>query len=152
MDRIDQKILDALQLDGRIPVVELAEAIGLSPTPCHRRLKKLESTGVIRGYTARIDLQQYGLTVNAFVSVKLRQSNDEAMRKFESKVQALDEVVECYLVSGSQDYVLRVVSKSLKTYEQFIRYELTNISVVSTVESIFAFGQVKQLSKLPKTT
>jgi Lrp/AsnC family transcriptional regulator, leucine-responsive regulatory protein len=82
----------------------------------------------------------------------LRQSNDEAMRKFEKKIQALDEVVECYLVSGSQDYLLRVVSTSLKTYEKFIRYELTNIKEVDTVESIFAFGQVKQLSKLPRIT
>jgi len=149
MDRIDQKILDALQVDGRVPVVELAESIGLSSTPCHRRIKKLEAGGIITGYTARIDLQRYGLTVNAFVSVKLRQSNDEVMRRFERQIQALDEVVECYLVSGRQDYVLRVVSESLKTYEQFIRYELTNIGEVSTVESIFAFGQVKQHSKLP---
>jgi len=149
MDRIDQKILDALQVDGRAPVVELAESIGLSSTPCHRRIKKLEAGGIISGYSARIDLQRYGLTVTAFVSVKLRQSNDEVMRRFERQIQALDEVVECYLVSGRQDYVLRVVSESLKTYEQFIRHELTNIKEVSTVESIFAFGQVKQHSKLP---
>jgi len=149
MDRIDQKILDALQVDGRVPVVELAESIGLSSTPCHRRIKKLEAGGIISGYSARIDLQRYGLTVTAFVSVKLRQSNDEVMRRFERQIQALDEVVECYLVSGRQDYVLRVVSESLKTYEQFIRHELTNIKEVSTVESIFAFGQVKQHSKLP---
>ena len=149
---MDQKILDALQVDGRVPVVELAESIGLSPTPCHRRIRMLESRGVISGYAAKIDLEHYGLTVNAFVNVKLRQSNDEVMRKFESKIQALDEVVECYLVSGSQDYVLRVVSKNLKTYERFIRYELTNIIEVDSVESIFAFGQVKQLSKLPKIT
>ncbi|MDZ7768658.1 MAG: Lrp/AsnC family transcriptional regulator [Woeseiaceae bacterium] len=108
MDRIDQKILDALQVDGRIPVVELAESIGLSPTPCHRRIKILESIGIISGYAAKIDLEHYGLTVNAFVSVRLRQSNDEAMRKFESKIQVMDEVLECYLVSGRQDYVLRV--------------------------------------------
>lgn len=149
MDRIDQKILDALQVDGRIPVVELAESIGLSSTPCHRRIRKLESSGIVTGYTARIDLQSYGLTVNAFVSVRLRQSNDEVMRSFERQIQLLDEVVECYLVSGRQDYVLRVVSESLKTYEHFIRYELTNIREVSNVESIFAFGQVKEHSKLP---
>jgi Lrp/AsnC family leucine-responsive transcriptional regulator len=143
MDRIDQRILDVLQHAGRIPVIELASQVGLSATPCHRRLRQLESGGVITGYAARIDLERYGLSVNAFVNVKLRQSTDSAMRKFESKIQLLDEVIECYLVSGRQDYVLRVVSRSLKTYEQFIRHELTNIEEISSVESIFAFGQVK---------
>lgn len=150
MDRIDQKILDVLQHSGRIPVIELADRVELSATPCHRRLRQLESSGIITGYAARIDLERYGLSVNAFVNVKLRQSTDNAMRKFEGKIQAIDEVVERYLVSGRQDYVLRVVSKSLKTYEQFIRHELTNIEEVSSVESMFAFGQVKKLSKLPK--
>ncbi len=133
MDRIDQRILDVLQHSGRIPVIELAGRVELSATPCHRRLRQLESSGIITGYAARIDFERYGLSVNAFVNVKLRQSTDNAMRKFEAKIQALDEVIECYLVSGRQDYVLRVVSKSLKTYEQFIRHELTNIEEVSSV-------------------
>ncbi len=150
MDRIDQKILDALQLDGRIRVVDIAESVGLSPTPCLRRIKKLESSRIISGYAARIDLERYGLAVNTFVSVRLRHSRDDTMLKFERKVQALDEVIECYLVSGKQDYLLRVVSKSLKTYEQFIRHQLTKIAEVNSVESIFAFGQVKQLSVLPR--
>jgi len=149
MDRIDQKIVNVLQIDGRIPIVELAESVGLSPTPCHRRVSKLESSGIISGYAAKIDHERYGLTVNAFVSVSLRQSTDDTMRKFERKIQAMDEVIECYLVSGKQDYLLRVVSKSLKTYEQFIRYALTNLVEVNSVESIFAFGHVKQLSRLP---
>lgn len=150
MDKVDQTILDVLQHSGRIPVIELAGRVELSATPCHRRLRQLESSGIITGYSARIDHERYGLTVNAFVNVKLRQSTDNAMRKFEGKIQAMDEVIECYLVSGRQDYVLRVVSKSLKTYEQFIRHELTNIEEVSSVESIFAFGQVKKMSRLPK--
>jgi Lrp/AsnC family leucine-responsive transcriptional regulator len=150
MDRIDQRILDVLQHSGRIPVIELAGRVELTATPCHRRLRQLESSGIITGYAARIDLESYGLSVNAFVNVKLSQSTDNAMRRFEAKIQAMDEVIECYLVSGRQDYVLRVVSKSLKTYEQFIRHELTNIEEVSSVESIFAFGQVKKLSRLPK--
>lgn len=150
MDRIDQKILDLLQLSGRIPVIELADSVELSATPCHRRLRKLESSGVITGYAARIDLERYGLSVNAFVNVKLRQSTDNTMRRFEGKIQAMDEVIECFLVSGRQDYLLRVVSRSLKTYEQFIRHELTSIEEVSSVESMFAFGQVKKLSRLPR--
>lgn len=150
MDRVDQKILDMLQLSGRIPVNELADSVELSATPCHRRLRKLESSGIITGYAARIDLERYGLSVNAFVNVKLRQSTDNSMRRFEGKIQAMDEVIECYLVSGRQDYLLRVVSRSLKTYEQFIRHELTSIEEVSSVESMFAFGQVKKLSRLPR--
>lgn len=152
MDRIDQAILDLLQVVGRIPVAELAESVGLSATTCHRRMKTLESSGIIRGYGAKIDPEHYGLTVNAFVSVRLRKSTEDVMRSFESKVLLLDEVIECYLVSGSQDYLLRVVSKNLKTYEQFIRHELTTTVEVKSVESIFAFGQVKALSRLPKNT
>lgn len=89
------------------------------------------------------------MMVNAFVSVKLRHSTDNAMKVFENEIQSLDEVIECCLVSGKQDYLLRVVSKTLKTYEEFIRHRLTKVAEVDSVESIFCFGQVKQKSRLP---
>lgn len=149
MDRIDHKILTVLQREGRIPIIDLAESVGLSATPCRRRIANLEASGVITGYGARVDIERYGLMVNAFVSVRLQRSTDDAMRKFETAIQVLDEVAECCLVSGKQDYLLRVVSQNLKTYERFIRQHLTNIPEVSTVESIFCFGHVKQMSKLP---
>jgi Lrp/AsnC family leucine-responsive transcriptional regulator len=147
---MDQRILDVLQHSGRIPVIELAGRVELTATPCHRRLRQLESSRIVTGYAAKIDFESYGLSVNAFVNVKRSQSTDNAMRKFEAKIQAMDEVIECDLVSGRQDDVLRVVSRSLKTCEQFIRHERTSIEEVSSVESIFAFGPVKRLSRLPK--
>jgi Lrp/AsnC family leucine-responsive transcriptional regulator len=124
---MDQRILDVLQHSGRIPVIELASRVELTATPCHQRLRQLESSGIVTGYAAKIDFESYGLSVNAFVNVKRSQSTDNAMRKFEAKIQAMDEVIECDLVSGRQDDVLRVVSRSLKTCEQFIRHERTSI-------------------------
>lgn len=150
LDRIDQKILEHLQIDARTPLAQLSDLVGLTPSPCHRRIRRLEAKGVINGYTARIDQEEYGLSVNAFVSVRLRQSTELAMQKFERQIQELDDVVECFLVSGRQDYLLRVVSRTLKTYEHFIRHDLTSVDEIYSVESIFAFGQVKRQSKLPQ--
>lgn len=149
MDRIDQKILGLLQTHARMPLAELADAVGLTASPCHRRIRRLETAGVITGYSVRIDEELYGLMVNAFVSVKLRRSSEDSMKVFEYEIQALDEVIECYLVSGKQDYLLRVVSETLKSYEKFIRHRLTKVAEVDSVESIFAFGQVKRRSTLP---
>lgn len=149
MDRIDQKILNELRRDGRISNADLAERVSLSPSPCARRVRNLEKAGIIEGYTANINLEKYGLPINAFVSVELNQPDEDTMKQFERGVQRFDEVMECYLVSGKQDYLLRVVSPSLSAYEQFIRKELTQIPEIRSIESIFAFGQVKKRSELP---
>ena len=149
MDAIDRKIIEALQENARLTNQELAERVGLSPSPCLRRLRKLESDGVLRGYRAQVDQQRYGLPINVFVAIRLERQTDAAIRAFEQAIQVLDEVQECYLMTGSRDYLLRVVSRSLESYERFIRERLTRIEGIASIESSFAFNQVKKNPRLP---
>jgi Lrp/AsnC family leucine-responsive transcriptional regulator len=149
MDPIDQKILKELQLDGRLTNHELSDRVGLSPSPCLRRVRALEKAGVINGYSANLNQEACGFPINAFVSVRLDKPNDEVMKKFEKGIQSLSEVLECYLITGTQDYLLRVVARSLKSYESFMRNELTKLPHIQSIESSFAFGQVKQQTVLP---
>lgn len=149
MDAIDRKIIREIQKDGALTNLELSEKVNLSPSPCLRRVKNLEKTGLIQGYTAIIDPESYGLPINSFVSIRLSEQTDSRIKAFEDAIQALDEVLDCYLMSGQQDYLLRVVSSSLKSYENFIREKLTRIPGISSLESNFAFGQVKRKNIYP---
>jgi len=149
MDRIDQNILQQLQQDGRLTNQELADRVSLSPSPCLRRVRKLEEAGVIKGYTAIIDHKKYGLSILAFVSVRLEKHSDSLINSFESGIQELDEVQACYLISGSRDYLLQVVTEDLDGYERFIRKKLRLVPGIGQLESNFVFDQVKQLVKLP---
>lgn len=149
MDAIDRRIIGALQENARLTNQELADRVGLSPSPCLRRLRKLEADGVLRGYTALIDQQRYGLPINVFVSIRLERQTDAAIRAFEQAIQDLDEVQECYLMTGARDYLLRVVSQSLESYERFVRERLTRIEGIASIESSFAFNQVKKSPRLP---
>jgi Lrp/AsnC family leucine-responsive transcriptional regulator len=149
MDAIDRKIVSALQADGRLTNQELSERVGLSPSPCLRRVRNLERSGVIRGYTAVIDQERYGLPINVFVSIRLERQTDAALKAFERGIEGLDEVMECYLMTGSRDYLLRVVSDSLKSYERFVREVLAALPGVASIESSFAFSQLKKSATLP---
>ena len=149
MDAIDRKIIREIQKDGALTNLELSEKVNLSPSPCLRRVKNLEKTGLIQGYTAIIDPDAYGLPINAFVSIRLSEQTDSRIKAFEDAIQTLDEVLDCYLMSGQQDYLLCVVSSSLKSYENFIREKLTRIPGISFLESNFAFGQVKRKNVYP---
>jgi len=149
MDAIDQKIIFALQADGRLTNQELSERVGLSPSPCLRRVRNLEKSGVIRGYAAVIDQENYGLPINVFVSIRLERQTDAALKAFERGVDGLEEVIECYLMTGGSDYLLRVVSDSLKSYERFVREELSALPGIASIESSFAFSQLKQRPILP---
>jgi Lrp/AsnC family leucine-responsive transcriptional regulator len=149
MDKIDRKIIRELQAEGRLTNQELAERVNLSPSPCLRRVRILEEEGVIRGYRAVVDQEKFGLPVNAFVSVRLERPNPETIRSFEERIQRFDEIQECYLMTGSRDYLLHVVSHSLKTYERFVREQLTQIPGIASIETSFAFGQVKQRGVFP---
>jgi Lrp/AsnC family leucine-responsive transcriptional regulator len=149
MDAIDRRIIGALQENARLTNQELADRVGLSPSPCLRRLRKLEADGILRGYTALIDQQRYGLPINVFVSIRLERQTDAAIRAFEQAIQDLDEVQECYLMTGARDYLLRVVSQSLESYERFVRERLTRIEGIASIESSFAFNQVKKSPRLP---
>lgn len=149
MDAIDRKIVAALMEDGRLTNQELSERVGLSPSPCLRRVRNLETAGVIKGYTALIDQERYGLPINVFVSIRLERQTDAALRAFERGIERLDEVMECYLMTGSRDYLLRVVSGSLKSYERFVREVLSALPGIASIESSFAFSQLKQRPVLP---
>jgi Lrp/AsnC family transcriptional regulator, leucine-responsive regulatory protein len=142
LDRIDQSILEHLQTHGRLTNVELADRVGLSPSPCLRRVRHLEETGLIKGYQAVVDQAKAGLPVSVFVSVRLEQQREEAMARFEAAVRGFPEVLECYLMTGTRDYLLRVVASDLAGYEQFIEG-------VASIESSFALAQVKHTTALP---
>lgn len=149
MDAIDKNIIRALQKNARLTNQELASRVGLSPSPCLRRVKKLEKDGILIGYTALVDQEKFGLPVNIFVNIRLEKPSTDIMQGFEKAIQKIDEVVECYLMTGSRDYLLRVVSANLKSYETLVREKLSVIAGVEGLESSFAFGQVKRTHSLP---
>jgi Lrp/AsnC family leucine-responsive transcriptional regulator len=149
LDDIDRKILVALQTDSRLSVQELAERVGLSPSPCHRRVKLLEESGVITRYIAMVDQRAVGLPVSVFISIKLERQKEEDLERFASSIAGWREVLECYLMTGHQDFLLRVVVSDLDAYEQFLKRKLTRLDGVSSIESSFALGQIKYSSALP---
>ena len=149
MDNLDKKIVFELQKNGRLSNFEIAEKVGLSPSPCLRRIKNLEKKKVISGYTAIVDEELFGYPVTAFVSVRLENQTDETLKKFEEGISTLVEVVDCWLVTGNRDYLLRVVAENLKTYEKFMREDLTKIKGIASIETNFALGSVKTKQPLP---
>ena len=149
LDLIDRKILAILQEDGRKPIGELAEQVGLSPSPCLRRVRMLEKAGVIARYVAVLDQQSVGLPVSVFVSIKLESQREEALDRFAKSIQRWPEVLECYLMTGPRDYLLRVVVADLAAYERFLKQKLTKLSGIGSIESSFALEQVKYTNVLP---
>lgn len=149
LDAIDLKLLAELQGNGRLTATELAERIGLTTSPALRRLRMLEDAGVIRGYTALVDQAKVGLPVSVFVSIKLERQSETAMANFEKALQRCPEVLECYLMTGPRDYMLRVVARDLADYERFVKHTLTRIDGIANIESSFALAQVKHSSQLP---
>jgi len=149
LDRIDLTILDHLQRDGRATAAALADAAGLSASPANRRQRMLEEAGVIRGYVALLDPDRVGLPVSVFVSVKLQAQTDDHLAAFEQAIADLPEVMECYVMSGASDYLLRVVAPDLGAYEEFLRTRLTRIPGVRGVESAFALKRVVYRTNLP---
>jgi Lrp/AsnC family leucine-responsive transcriptional regulator len=149
LDAIDRKVLLQLQADGRITNHELAGKVGLSPSPCLRRVRQLEEDGVISGYVALVDPDAIGLGVSAFVRVRLSQQDDRHLATFEEAIAGFPEVMECYLMTGEADYQLRVLVASLAEFEDFLRYKLTRIDGVSQVTSSFALRPVVYRTALP---
>lgn len=150
LDKTDRRILQALQSNGGLSNLELAEKVGLSPTPCARRVKRLESEGVIRGYVALVDQGQLGLTLTAHVSVTMDRHTPERFETFEAEIQSYPEVLECCVVTGqSADYLLKVVVRDMAHYEQFLLGKLTRIAGVSGVHSSFQLRSVMAKTALP---
>jgi Lrp/AsnC family transcriptional regulator, leucine-responsive regulatory protein len=149
LDAIDRKILGLLQQDGRKSIADLAAAVGLSPSPCLRRVRMLEQAGVIARYVAVLDQQSVGLPVSVFVSIKLESQREEALDRFAKSIARWPEVLECYLMTGPRDYLLRVVVADLGAYERFLKQKLTRLSGIGSIESSFALEQVKYTNVLP---
>jgi len=149
IDAIDRKILGALQADSRITMAELADKVGLSVSPCHRRVKLLEERGVITGYLATVDQKALGLHVSVFISIKLARQKEEDLDRFARAISKWDEVLECYLMTGNRDYLLRVVVADLAAYETFLKTKLTRLDGIASIESSFALAQVKYSIALP---
>lgn len=149
LDAIDLKILKALQDDADITNVELADKVGLSPSPCLRRVRLLEEAGIIRRRVTLLDPTAIDLNVNVFVSVTLEKQVEEHLKDFETAIRRRPEVVECYLMTGESDYLLRVVVTDLGSYEQFLKQHLTRVPGVASIKSSFALDQVQYRTSLP---
>lgn len=150
IDAFDTAILRVLQKEGRITVNDLSERIGLSPSPVARRLRALEDSGVIRGYTALIDETLLGFGVSVFVSVQLDRQVDDALATFEAAIARFPEVVDCWLMTGNRDYMLRIVTTGLPEYERFLVGQLTKVSGVASIESSIPLRRVKSgLARTP---
>jgi Lrp/AsnC family transcriptional regulator, leucine-responsive regulatory protein len=151
IDAIDRKILELLQRDDRTSLADLAAKVGLSASPCLRRIRLLEKAGIISRYVAVLDQIAVGLPVSVFVSVKLDQQREQALDRFAKAVARWPEVLECYLMTGPRDYWLRVVVPDLAAYERFLKQKLTKLDNVASIESSFALEQVKYTNMLPIT-
>jgi len=151
LDAIDMLIIKALQEHGRLTNVELAARVGLSPSPCLSRVKALEKSGVIDRYVALVRPDALGLGLSVFIQVTLERQTEKALEIFEARMLAFDEVMECYLMTGDSDYMVRLVVKDMDSLQQFIVKELTTIPGVANIRSSFALKQVKYKTALPIT-
>jgi Lrp/AsnC family leucine-responsive transcriptional regulator len=149
LDDVDLRLLERVQNEGRLPIAELAKHVALSPSTCARRLRLLEDGGVIRGYGARVDHSAVGLPMVAFVLVSLSRKSEEVLSAFEAAIGKAPEVMEAYLMTGRDDYLLRVVVSDLQAYERFVKQRLTRIPGVSQVETSFMLRQVTARQALP---
>ncbi|MFL2682630.1 MAG: Lrp/AsnC family transcriptional regulator [Alphaproteobacteria bacterium] len=149
MDYIEYKLLNSLQKNARLTNLELAKQVGLSASPCLRRVKTLEENGVITGYSAIINQNKVNLSVNVFVQVSLERQARERLQIFEEKIMEYEEVMEAYLMTGEADYLLRIVVKDLQAYEKFLKDNLTQIKGIASIRSYFSLKQVTRKYNLP---
>jgi DNA-binding Lrp family transcriptional regulator len=149
LDAIDRRILAELQQNARIANADLAREVGLSPSPCLRRVRELEERRVIRSYVALVEPGAVGLPISVFVQVTLERQIEQALETFERAILHRPEVMECYLMTGDADYLLRVVVADLEAYERFLKDHLTRVAGVASIKSSFALKQVKYRTALP---
>lgn len=143
LDLHDIRILRVLAQDGRLPVQALADRIGLSATPTARRLRRLEGQGIIAGYRAVIDEAALGFDVSVFISLRLDRQVDDALARFEAAIDGFPEVVDCWLMTGNRDYLLRVVTRNMHDFEQFLTGRLNKVAGVASIESSIPLRRVK---------
>lgn len=144
LDKTDIDIIRALQENSRLSVRELAVKVHRSPTPVFERLKRLESSGIIKSYTALLDMNKVGLGFTVFCNVRLKHINTEIHTEFAREVQSMHEVTECYNVSGEFDYILKVQVPDMKSYRMFVTERLGHLSMLDSVQSVFVMENIKQ--------
>ena len=149
LDSMDYRIIEELQQDGGLSNVELARRVHLSPSPCLARVKALEAAGVIRRYVALMDPQSLGLGLNVFINISLKAQSKEALAVFEQRIAEHDEVMECYLMTGDSDYLIRVAVTDIAALERFILEQLTPIPGIEKIRSSFTLKQVRYKTALP---
>jgi Lrp/AsnC family leucine-responsive transcriptional regulator len=149
LDRFDRRILETLQANGRLPNIDLAAEIGLSPSPCSRRVRLLEESGVIKDYSAVLDRELVGLGLTVFVGIKVERHREKEAEAFREAVSVLPEVIMAHLVSGESDFLLQVVVPDLRAYEDFLTGTLLKLPGVRDIRSNFAIQTVKPQSPLP---
>jgi Lrp/AsnC family leucine-responsive transcriptional regulator len=150
LDNYDRRILEELQQDGRITNQELADRIGLSPSPCLRRVRALEEAGIIAGYRALLDARQLGLSLMALLSISMDRHTPERFEHFEAAIQEMPEVLECLLITGREaDYQLKVIVRDMDHYQDLLLRRITRIEGVSGVHSSFVLRRVMERTSLP---
>jgi DNA-binding Lrp family transcriptional regulator len=149
LDRVDRRILDALQADARISNQELAKKVDLSPAPCWRRLRRLEEEGFISGYVTLLSGSAIGLPILAYALVTLENHHPETVRQFDRIIQDLPEVLECHSMSGANDYLLRIVAASMEAYEHFLSTQVLQMTAVRSVNTSFVLRTKKSTTRLP---
>lgn len=151
LDAIDLKILSALQADGRLTNNELADQVGLSPSPCLRRVRRLERDGFIRTYRAVLDRDSVGLGLTVFVEIKVEKHSRDNANALQQALAALPEVVSCHMVSGTADFIAEIVVTNLKAYERLLTEKLLTLPMIGDIRSNFALTPVKSDAALPLT-
>lgn len=149
LDRKDRKILAALQENAQITNADLADSVGLSPSPCLRRVKRLEENGFIQSYQAKVDREQLGYPIMAFIQVALSSHEEGALEILERTIKERPEIINAYLLTGTSDYLLQVVAKSLEDYTQFIRQHITRKTAVRQIQTSFALQTIVENKPIP---
>jgi len=138
MDAIDRRILTTLQGEGRLSVTDLAERVGLSPTPCARRMARLESEGIITGYSARVNPERLGFPITVFVFVELDRQSRDALDGFERAIRRFPEVLECHLMTGSRDILLKIAARDLRGFDAFLENDLMSVPGIRSTRTSFS--------------
>jgi DNA-binding Lrp family transcriptional regulator len=149
LDRLDRRILEELQSDARLSNQELAKRVGLSPAPCWRRLRRLEQEGFISSYATQLSAAAIGLPILAYAQVSLENHHPESVKQFDNLIAELPEVLECHTMSGTNDYLLRIVASSIEAYERFLSTHLLQIRAVRSVNTSFVLRTKKSTTRLP---
>ncbi|GAA5041222.1 AsnC family transcriptional regulator [Marivirga lumbricoides] len=152
LDKIDRKILDILQADGRITNSQLSKDIGLSPAPTLERVKKLENTGIIKSYHAKLDTEKINLGVSTYVMVSLKAHNKSNIDKFIEAIDLVNEIIECHHVTGSSDFILKVITQDIPSYQKLMLERVSEIEVVDSMQSMVILSTFKDSKVMPIPT